>query len=49
VPHLTFAEIAALAGMRALWKAPDWGFKLLSLAYAIRRFRRSPDSGVPNA
>lgn len=39
-PHLTFAEVATVAGLRALWKAPDWGFKLLALAYALRRFRR---------
>ena len=22
-------------GLRALWKAPEWGFKLLALAYAV--------------
>jgi hypothetical protein len=39
VPHLTFIEIATLAGLRALWKAPDWGLKLVALADEIRRFR----------
>ena len=28
------------AGLRALWKAPDWGLKLLAFAYELRRFHR---------
>lgn len=39
-PHLTFAEFALFAGLRAAWKVPDWGFKLLGLADALRRFCR---------
>jgi hypothetical protein len=39
-PHFTFAEIALVVGLRALWMAPDWGFKLLGLAAAVQQFRR---------
>lgn len=39
-PHFTFAEIALVVGVRALWMVPDWGFKLLDLAAAVQRFRR---------
>jgi hypothetical protein len=40
-PHLTSIDIALIVGLRALWKAPEWGFKVLALAYAVRRFRSS--------
>src|ERR1035438_295058 len=40
-PHLTSADIELIIGLRALWKAPEWGMKVLSLAYAVRRYRRS--------
>jgi len=39
-PHLTLAGLAIVAGLRAVWKAPDWGFKVLALADAVRRFRK---------
>jgi hypothetical protein len=40
-PHLTSTDIALIVGLRALWKAPEWGMKMLALAYAVRRYRRS--------
>lgn len=47
LPHLTCAQMAFLGGAsRVVWKAPDWGFRLLALAQAIRQFRR-PDGGLP--
>jgi hypothetical protein len=41
LPHLTTADFALIVGLRALWKAPEWGLKLLALAYAVRRYRAS--------
>jgi hypothetical protein len=38
--HLTSIDIATLAALRAIWKAPDWGLKLIDLIDAIKRFRR---------
>jgi hypothetical protein len=40
-PHLTTWTICSFAGLRVLWKAPDWGLKLVVLAEAIRRFRHN--------
>jgi hypothetical protein len=34
-----FIDVAILAVLQAIWMAPDWGFKVLALAEAIRRFR----------
>jgi hypothetical protein len=42
-PHLTSADIALIVGLRALWKAPEWGMKVLALAHAIRCYRQPPD------
>jgi hypothetical protein len=39
-PHLTSADIELIVGLRALWKAPEWGLKVLALAYAVRRYRK---------
>jgi hypothetical protein len=39
-PHLTSTDIELIVGLRALWKAPEWGLRVLNLAYAIRRYRR---------
>lgn len=45
-PHLTSTDIELIVGVRALWKAPEWGMKVLMLAYAIRRYRgRGPRAG----
>jgi hypothetical protein len=46
-PHLTSADIALIVGLRALWKAPEWGMKVLALAHAVRCYRESID--VPGA
>jgi hypothetical protein len=43
-PHLTSVDIELIVGLRALWKAPEWGMKVLALAYAVRRFRGSSSS-----
>ncbi len=40
-PHLTSEDIELIVALRALWKAPEWGLKVLALAHAVRRFRRS--------
>jgi deazaflavin-dependent oxidoreductase (nitroreductase family) len=51
--HLSFIEIAALIEaavtivLRAIWMAPNWGEKLVSLAYAIREFRHSRETRHP--
>lgn len=37
--HMTTLAIAMLT-MRAFWKAPDWGIKVVDLLEAIRRYRR---------
>jgi hypothetical protein len=34
--HLTSAEIFAALGLRALWKAPDWALKVISVVAIIR-------------
>jgi hypothetical protein len=41
-PHLTFPDIALIVGSRALWRAPEWGLKLLALATAVRQYRSHP-------
>ena len=46
-PHLTSMDIALIVGGRALWKAPEWGLKVLALAYAIRRYRSSAPTSSP--
>ena len=38
-PHLTAAEIELIVGLRALWKAPEWGLRMLALVAAIRSYR----------
>jgi hypothetical protein len=40
---MTFAEIALVAGLRALWKAPDWGLKLLVFRAVLRSMREAKD------
>jgi hypothetical protein len=40
MPHITTLEIAILAAFRALWMAPNWGLKVISLLEAIRRYRQ---------
>ena len=40
-PHLTSADFELIVALRALWKAPEWGLKVLALAHAVRRYRRS--------
>ncbi len=35
--HLTSAEIFTALGLRALWKAPDWALKVISVVVIIRR------------
>jgi hypothetical protein len=47
VLHLTFAEIAILAITRVAWKFPNWGLKIMLLAWVVRRFRNSPDGEIP--
>lgn len=39
-PHLTSSVLLVALGLRALWKAPDWGHKLIGLAEAVRRYRQ---------
>jgi hypothetical protein len=34
--HLTSAEIFTVLGLRALWKAPDWALKVVSVVVIIR-------------
>jgi hypothetical protein len=38
--HLTPIVFAVPIALRVIWKAPDWGFKVVMLAEAIRRYRR---------
>jgi hypothetical protein len=40
-PHLTSTDFELIVALRALWKAPEWGLKVLALAHAVRRYRRS--------
>jgi hypothetical protein len=37
--HLTPTEFLATLALLALWRAPDWGQKIVDLAEAIRDFR----------
>jgi hypothetical protein len=39
-PHLTTSVVLVALGLRALWKTPDWGLKLVMLAEAVRRYRK---------
>jgi hypothetical protein len=39
-PHLTTLGIGVFAGLRVIWKAPDWGLKVIKLAREIRRYRK---------
>jgi hypothetical protein len=39
--HLTPTVIEIALGLRALWKAPDWGMKVVSLVDAIRWSRKN--------
>jgi hypothetical protein len=34
--HLTPAEVLTVLGLRALWKAPDWMLKVISVIDLIR-------------
>jgi hypothetical protein len=42
--HMTIAAVLLAAG-RAVWKAPDWGFKVLALILAIRDARAGDKRG----
>jgi hypothetical protein len=42
VLHLTQSEFLATLALLALWRAPDWGRKLVDLAEAIRDYRHGP-------
>lgn len=42
-PHLTPWEVLPAIGLRAVWLIPDWLLKALTVAEAIRRYRRRPD------
>jgi len=44
-PHISTVVLLTALGLRAVWKAPDWGHKLLELAVAIRSFRGHPPHG----
>ncbi len=47
--HLTPTDYKMALAMIAVWNAPNWGFKLVALAEAVRRFRRDepqPDAQV---
>jgi hypothetical protein len=44
-PHISTVVVLTALGLRAVWKAPDWGHKLLELAVAIRSFRGHPPYG----
>lgn len=37
--HMTLVVLLLAVGLRAVWKAPDWGLKVVALAYAIRQYR----------
>jgi hypothetical protein len=43
---ITVRVIVSKCG-RALWLLPDWGKKLVELAYDIRRFRRTGGTTPP--
>jgi hypothetical protein len=43
--HLTSAEIFTALGLRALWKAPDWALKVISVAVIIKRSHLSGGGG----
>jgi hypothetical protein len=47
LPQLNFLEFLILVGLIAVWLVPNWLYKLLLLAEALRRFRdrwsRKPD------
>jgi len=40
--HLTPVEFLTTLALLALWRAPDWGRKIVDLAEAIRDYRHGP-------